>query len=223
MEVCVGGLGGGVGGDKTKLDKILTCTPPQLIWPHRCSGKISPREQVQRSEVMLDTRAYRKKKVTTLLWHSFLCANRKLMALILAHFHSFIFHPRSKCAWKLTDLKELHADTGEHELEQGCDDHDVPDGPDGHEHTLDHVLPRPKDPTVRYKLSLQCTGRKRLYFFVLEPWTSTHTLSPLALLMALRGLNTLSTRRIFTTEIAEDLHHTNIMHSHAPDVGKTLL
>ena len=35
------------------------------------------------------------------------------------------------------------------------------------------------------------------------------TLSPLALLMALRGLSTLNTLRIFTTEMALDLNDTN--------------
>lgn len=34
------------------------------------------------------------------------------------------------------------------------------------------------------------------------------TFNPLALLMALRGLNTLNTLRIFTTEMALDLHIT---------------
>ena len=38
------------------------------------------------------------------------------------------------------DLEELHSDAGEHELQQRGDDHDVADGPDGHKHTLDHVL-----------------------------------------------------------------------------------
>lgn len=37
-------------------------------------------------------------------------------------------------------LKELHSDTGEHELQQRGDNHDVTDGPDGHEDTLDHML-----------------------------------------------------------------------------------
>lgn len=50
---------------------------------------------------------------------------------------------------KLTDLKELHSDAGEHELEQRRNDHDVPDGPDGHKHTLDHVLLRPKGANVQ--------------------------------------------------------------------------
>ena len=36
-----------------------------------------------------------------------------------------------------------------------------------------------------------------------------HTLRPLALLMALRGLSTLKTLRIFTTEMALDLDDTN--------------
>lgn len=40
----------------------------------------------------------------------------------------------------LTHLEELDSDAGEHELKQRCDDHDVPDSPDGHEHTLDNML-----------------------------------------------------------------------------------
>ena len=39
-------------------------------------------------------------------------------------------------------LEELHSDAGEHKLQQGGDDHDVTYGPDGHKHTLDHVLRR---------------------------------------------------------------------------------
>ena len=37
-------------------------------------------------------------------------------------------------------LEELHPNAGEHELKQRGDDHDVPDGPDGDEHALNHVL-----------------------------------------------------------------------------------
>ena len=37
-------------------------------------------------------------------------------------------------------LKQLDSDAGEHELQQRGDDHDVTDGTDGHEHTLDHML-----------------------------------------------------------------------------------
>lgn len=40
----------------------------------------------------------------------------------------------------LADLEELDSDAGEHELQQRGDNHDVPDGSDGHEHTLHHVL-----------------------------------------------------------------------------------
>lgn len=38
------------------------------------------------------------------------------------------------------DLKQLHPYAGEHELEQGGDDHDVSDSSDGHKHALHHVL-----------------------------------------------------------------------------------
>lgn len=38
-------------------------------------------------------------------------------------------------------LEELDPDAGEHELKQRGDNHDVADGPDGDEHTLNHVLP----------------------------------------------------------------------------------
>lgn len=37
-------------------------------------------------------------------------------------------------------LEKLHTDAGEHELKQRGDNHDVPDGPDGNEHALNHVL-----------------------------------------------------------------------------------
>lgn len=37
-------------------------------------------------------------------------------------------------------LEELHPNAGEHELKQRGDNHDVPDGPDGDEHALHHVL-----------------------------------------------------------------------------------
>lgn len=44
--------------------------------------------------------------------------------------------------FKLRDahLEQLHAYTGEHELKQRGDDHDVTDGSDGHKHTLHNVL-----------------------------------------------------------------------------------
>lgn len=37
-------------------------------------------------------------------------------------------------------LEELHADAGEHKLQQRGDDDDVADGADGHKHALNHVL-----------------------------------------------------------------------------------
>ena len=39
-------------------------------------------------------------------------------------------------------LEELHPDAGKHELEEGGDDHDVANCPDGHKDALDHVLGR---------------------------------------------------------------------------------
>lgn len=39
-------------------------------------------------------------------------------------------------------LKKLDSDTSKHELQQGGDDHDVANGPDGNKHALDHVLRR---------------------------------------------------------------------------------
>lgn len=40
-----------------------------------------------------------------------------------------------------THLEELDSDTGKHEIQQHGDQDDVADGFNGHEHTLDHVLP----------------------------------------------------------------------------------
>lgn len=37
-------------------------------------------------------------------------------------------------------LKELDSNAGKHKLQKRGDDHDVTNGPDGHKHTLDHVL-----------------------------------------------------------------------------------
>lgn len=37
-------------------------------------------------------------------------------------------------------LKKLNPNTSKHELKEGCDDQDVADGADRHEHTLNHVL-----------------------------------------------------------------------------------
>lgn len=45
----------------------------------------------------------------------------------------------------LSHLEELHANAGEHELQECGHNHDIPDGPDGHEHTLHHVLQEPTD------------------------------------------------------------------------------
>lgn len=46
-------------------------------------------------------------------------------------------------------LEKLHADAGEHELKERRDDQDVADGPDGHKHTLHHVLKTAKH-TLRF-------------------------------------------------------------------------
>lgn len=64
---------------------------------------------------------------------------------------------------KLTDLKELHSDTGKHELEQRCYDHDVPNGPDGHKHTLDHILLRENHQMFRYKLPYTELDKSNLF------------------------------------------------------------
>lgn len=37
-------------------------------------------------------------------------------------------------------LEELDPNAGEHELQKSGDNYDVPNGPDGHKHTLNHVL-----------------------------------------------------------------------------------
>lgn len=48
--------------------------------------------------------------------------------------------------WSLPSyLEELHSDARKHELQQRGDDHDVANGPDGHEDALDHVLQESRD------------------------------------------------------------------------------
>ena len=42
--------------------------------------------------------------------------------------------------WLRPHLEELDPNAGEHELEQRGDNHNVPDGADGHEHALHDVL-----------------------------------------------------------------------------------
>ena len=42
-------------------------------------------------------------------------------------------------------LEELHTNAGKHELQECGHDHDISDGPDGHKHTLHHVLQAPTD------------------------------------------------------------------------------
>ena len=39
-------------------------------------------------------------------------------------------------------LKQLNSNAGKHELQQRRNDHNVTNGLDGHEHTLNHVLQR---------------------------------------------------------------------------------
>lgn len=56
-------------------------------------------------------------------------------------------------------LEKLHSDTSEHKLQQGGDDHDVANGPDGHKYTLDHMLQKH---TVTFLLEIRsdvCTNK----------------------------------------------------------------
>lgn len=39
-------------------------------------------------------------------------------------------------------LEKLDSNAGKHELQEGGDQHDVPDGADGHKHALHHMLER---------------------------------------------------------------------------------
>lgn len=41
-----------------------------------------------------------------------------------------------------TYLEKLDPNAGEHELQQSGDNYNVPNGPDGHKHALNHVLQR---------------------------------------------------------------------------------
>lgn len=119
-------------------------------------------------------------------------------------------------------LKELYSDTCEHELEQRGDDDDVADGPDGHEDALHYVLENnpPENESECNAVAPFVTRALRVHRRV-----RALTFSPLALLMALRGLSTRRTLRIFTTLIALDLEHTQILtsgHSNARFTGKDI-
>lgn len=45
----------------------------------------------------------------------------------------------------------MNPNASKHELKEGCDDQDVTDGADGHEHTLNHVLERNRSYHVEHK------------------------------------------------------------------------
>ncbi len=51
-------------------------------------------------------------------------------------------------------LEQLDSDAGEHELQQSRDDHDVSDRPDGHKHTLDHMLQHTHTHTHTHTLNI---------------------------------------------------------------------
>lgn len=89
----------------------LTCTLLGWTWLHLCSGRISPVEENQ-------THAR-----STSAPHGF----KTLSACVGRHLRA-------------ADLEELHPDTGEHELKQRGDDHDVSDGSDCDKNALHHVL-----------------------------------------------------------------------------------
>lgn len=97
-------------------------------------------------------------------------------------------------------LKELHSNTGKHKLEQRGDNDNVADGPDGHKDALHHMLEQPPKTRVN--------TRWTRHMNTVEYHVQVQTFNPLALLMALSGLSTRSTRRIFTTLMALDLKHT---------------
>lgn len=104
-------------------------------------------------------------------------------------------------------LEKLDSDAGEHELQQSRDNHDVSDGPDGHKHTLDHVLEHMMESHKEPSLE-EPKPRARLTFGWMAGGQKSKegcTFSPLARLMALKGLSTRRTLRIFTTEMALEL------------------
>lgn len=52
---------------------------------------------------------------------------------------------RVRNVFRLMYLEELNADTSEHELKERGHNHDVTDRPDGHKHTLNHMLHEQRD------------------------------------------------------------------------------
>lgn len=110
-------------------------------------------------------------------------------------------------AVQVSYLKELNSYTGEHEVQQHGDQHNVPNGFNGHKHTLYHVL---RDRTQDSAL-ISSSQLIRGFAGGVSPIETDCrrvlelTFSPLALFIARKGRRTLSTRRIFTTEIALDL------------------
>lgn len=56
-------------------------------------------------------------------------------------------------------LEELHTNAGKHELQECGYNHDIPNGSDGHEHTLHHVLQVPRNGANEYHRPQQPWGR----------------------------------------------------------------
>lgn len=83
-------------------------------------------------------------------------------------------------------LEQLDPDAGEHELEKGGDDHDVADGPDGHEDALDHMLGRegPGEgggglPALCFQPRANVTLAKIFqvhvhFYMIFQPWVLLH-------------------------------------------------
>lgn len=61
----------------------------------------------------------------------------------MADFHHILQVGQGRAAGQSgPHLEKLDSDAGKYELEEGGDQHDVPDGADGDKHTLYHVLER---------------------------------------------------------------------------------
>lgn len=98
--------------------QALTCIPLGCVWPHQCSCRISPVDS------------------TSVKWVHSTHSPPQLCPTGL----NPCLHPSTHTLQCFSHLEELHTDAGKHELQECSDNHDVPDGPDGHEHALHNML-----------------------------------------------------------------------------------
>ena len=80
-------------------------------------------------------------QLNTLSWYRLICPSHRVGLSHCASCLVFWFWVHDKKSWReATDLEQLYANDSKHELKQESDEHNVVDGTNGNDHTLNHVL-----------------------------------------------------------------------------------